>query len=110
MPRSVCGAAPEVDARSLAAWIERGERGKRPDATLYERRRERNAAQLTIEALERALDEALEERLRYVERHRGKLLADAQKDVDACRARLLAQVRELPVLRQALLDARDVLT
>jgi len=102
--------APEADARSLAAWIAGGERGKRPEATLYERQRERDAAQLTLDALQRTLDEALEERLRYVERHRDKMLADAQKDVEARRARLLAHVQELPALRQELLDARDLLT
>jgi hypothetical protein len=37
-------AAPDVDARSLQAWIEGGERGKRPEATVYERQRERDAA------------------------------------------------------------------
>ncbi len=102
--------APEADARSLAAWIAGGERGKRPEATLYERQRERDAAQLTIDALQRTLDELLEERLQYVERHRDKMLADAQKDVEARRARLLAHVQELPALRQELLDARDLLT
>jgi hypothetical protein len=103
-------AAPEADARSLAAWIAGGERGKRPEATLYERQRERDAAQLTVDALQRTLDEALEERLRYVERHRGTMLSDARKDVEARRARLLAYLQELPALRQELLDARDVLT
>jgi hypothetical protein len=73
--------APEADARSLAAWIAGGERGKRPEATVYERQRELDAAQLTLEALQRTLDEALEERVQYVERHRETMLADAQKDV-----------------------------
>ena len=102
--------APEADARSLAAWLADGERGKRPEATLYERQRERDAAELTLDALQRTLDEALEERLRYVKRHRDKMLSDARKDVEATRGRLLAHVRELPALRQELLDARDILT
>ena len=102
-------AAPEVDARSLAAWMAGGERGKRPEATLYERQRERDAARLMLEATQRTLDEALEERLHYVERHREKMLADARKDVEARRERLLAHVRAFPALRDELLDAREVL-
>ena len=100
--------APEEDARTLADWLAAGERGRRPEATLYERQRERDAARLHIEALQRTLDEALEERLRYVERNRDKMLEDARKDVDAARARLLAHVAELPALRADLLDARDL--
>ena len=37
------------------------------------------------------------------------MLADARKDVEARRERLLAHVRELPALRDELLDAREVL-
>ncbi len=65
---------------------------------------------LTLDALQRTLDETLEERLQYVERHREKMLADAQKDVEDARERLLAHVRALPALRQELLDARDLLS
>lgn len=102
--------APEIDARTLADWIAGGERGKRPEATLYERQRELDAAQLTLDALQRTRDEALEERLRYVERHRDKMLSDARKDVEARRERLLAHVRALPELRDGLLEARETLT
>ena len=59
--------------------------------------------------MQRTLDAALDERLRYVERHREKMLPDARKDVEARRERLLAHVRELPALRDELLDARKVL-
>jgi hypothetical protein len=52
----------------------------------------------------------LEDRFQYVQRYRKKLLADAQKDIEGDRARLVAHVRELPALRQKLLDARDLLT
>ena len=102
--------APEIDAQSLAAWYAGGERGKRPSATLYERQRERDAAQLTLDALQRTLDEALEERLRYVERNRDKMVADALKDVEAERRALLSHVRALPELRDRLLAARETLT
>ena len=102
--------APDIDARTLADWIAAGERGKRPDATLYERQRERDAASLTIEARQRTLDEALEERLGYVEKHREAMLRDARADVEAARDRLRRHVEQLPALRQDLLDARDLLS
>ena len=103
-------AAAADDAATLAKWIASGERGKRPEAVLYERQRDADATRLTAEALQRTLDEALEERLQYVQRHREKMLAEARADVEQARADLLAHVQELPALRQRLLDARDVLT
>ena len=75
----------------------------------YQRQRERDAAQLTLDALQRTLDEVLEERLQSVARHRVKML-DAQKDLEGRPARLLAHVQGLSALRQELLDARDLLT
>ncbi len=101
--------APEQDAKSLAAWLAAGERGKRPEATLYERERERDAARLLVEAVQTQVDEALERRLRHVERHRPKMLEDARTDVDAARAKLVAKVAELPPLREDLLAARETL-
>jgi uncharacterized membrane protein YqiK len=101
--------APDEDARSLAAWMRDGKRGKRPEATLYERQRERDAARLHLEALQRTLDDALEERVAYVERHRDKLLADARRDLEAAHRQLYEHVRGLPVLRDDLLTAREAL-
>ena len=84
--------APQEDARSLAASIAGGERGSGP------RRRCMSASAsatppLSLDALQRTLDAALEERLRYVERHRDTMLSDARKDVDATGARLVAMCR-----------------
>ena len=101
--------APEVDARTLADWYASGERGKRPEATLYERQRERDAANLTIEARQRTLDAAIEERFQYIEKHREKMLADARNDVEAKHEQTLAHVRAIPALRQELVEARETL-
>ncbi len=44
--------APEDDARALADWLTRGEKGERPPASVYERQRDRDAAKLIVEAAE----------------------------------------------------------
>ena len=86
-----------------------GNVAKRPEATLYERQRERDAANLTIEARQRTLDAAIEERFHYIERHREKTLADARNDVEAKVEQTLAHVRAIPALRQELVEARETL-
>ena len=101
--------APADDARTLAEWLSGGERGERPAPVLYECERERDAARLIVEAASLRLDEALAERLHYVEKHRAKMLEDARRDVEAARDRLLAHARALPELRTDLLAARETL-
>jgi hypothetical protein len=81
-------AAPDHDARTLADWLAAGQRGERPVATVYERTRERDAAQLNIDAIAVELDRALERRVKHVERHRKNMLADARRDVTDAQQRL----------------------
>jgi hypothetical protein len=100
---------PDDDARTLAKWLADGEKGERPQATIYERERERDAARLLLEAVTIELDEAINRRVLHVERHRPKMIADVRQDLDAAHAALLAHVRELPALRQALVDCRETL-
>jgi chromosome segregation ATPase len=101
--------APDKDAKTLAAWLAAGEKGKRPQATVYEREGERDAARLLVEAVQLEIYQALERRLRHVERHRRKMLEDARRDVEEARRTLLAKVAELPALRDELLGARETL-
>jgi hypothetical protein len=100
-------AAPAVDARTLAAWIQAGERGKPPASTVADRERERDAARLIVEALQLEVDRALEERREHIERHRDRMVKDAQKDVEDARERLAAHISQLPELRETLLAARE---
>jgi hypothetical protein len=102
-------AAPAADAQALADWIAGGERGERPDSTLYERERERDAARLLVEATQLEHDRVLERRLRFVEKNRKKMMADARSDVERARARLVAKANELPALREDLVAARELL-
>ena len=102
-------AAPQWDAQTLAAWIQAGERGKRPIATVPERERERDAARLIVEALQLEVDRALEERREHIERHRDRMVKDARRDVEGARERLSAHISQLPELRETLLEARELL-
>ena len=99
--------APNVDAQTLAAWLADGEKGERPAATLYERQRERDAAQLFVEAVDVEFDQALERRLRYVEKNREKMSADARKDVERASTQLREVVNQLPAVREQLFEARE---
>jgi hypothetical protein len=99
--------APSVDAQTLAAWLTEGEQGERPAATVYERTRDRDAAQVLVEAVGLELDQALEKRLRFVEKNRKKMLAEARRDADQACRRLQEAVNHLPALREELLAARE---
>ena len=101
------GAAPDADARTLAVWIAAGEKGRRPAPTVAEKERERDAARLIAEALQLEADRALEERREHIERHRGRMVKDARRDVEDAQARLAAHISQLPELRETLLAARD---
>jgi len=100
--------APDHDARTLAKWIAGGEKNKRPAASLYERERERDAARLLSEAVTLELDEALRRRKEHIEDNRKKMVEDATGELEAAVGELRAAARALPALRQAALEARDV--
>jgi len=101
--------APDDDARALADWLARGEKGARPPASVYERQRDRDAAKLLVEAAMLELDRALERRLQHIEGNRKKMLQDVRRDVADARQRLHEHARALPALRQELLDARETM-
>ncbi|MBA2641520.1 MAG: hypothetical protein H0U82_01170 [Actinobacteria bacterium] len=101
--------APERDAETLAAWIAGDERGERPASTAYERQRERDAARLLVEAVTIELDRALERGQSYIEHHRRKMIADARGGLDEKVGKLEAASRQLLALREAALEAREVL-
>ncbi len=77
--------APEDDARALADWLTRGEKGERPPASVYERQRDPDAAKLLVEAALIEVDRALERRLGHIEDNRAKMVEDARRDVDDAR-------------------------
>jgi len=101
--------APNHDARTLAAWIAAGEKGDRPAATVYERERDRDAARLLVEAVTIELDQALETRQRHIEDNRAGMVKDARGELDEKVGKLEAASQQLLALRQAALEAREVL-
>ncbi|MBA2360786.1 MAG: hypothetical protein H0V79_07645 [Actinobacteria bacterium] len=101
--------APAHDAQTLADWLASGRPGRRPEASVYERGRERDAARLLVEAKVVELDKALQRRVEHVERHRWKMLDDARRDVVEAQERLIEKLAELPALREELLASRETL-
>ena len=101
--------APNVDAQTLAAWLADGEKGERPAATLYERQRDRDAAQIYLDACGVELDEKLETRLEFITKHRKRMLEDIRRDADKSVRNLRDAVNQLPGLRQELLDHREAI-
>jgi len=100
--------APELDAQTLAKWIAAGEKNKRPAASLYERERERDASRLLSEACTIELDRALERRKEHILGSRAKMVADARGELDEKVGKLEAASRQLLALREAALEAREV--
>ncbi len=100
--------APDHDARTLAKWIAGGEKNKRPAASLYERERERDAARLLSEAVTLELAQALETRKQHIEDNRAGMVKDATAELDDAVGKLRAASQALAALRQAALQARDV--
>ena len=98
--------APQDDARSLAEWIAAGEKGERPAASVYERERDRDAAELLVNAVRLELDGALRRRVDHVERHREKLTREAQDAVNTAHANYAAALAALTEARSELVDAR----
>lgn len=81
-------------------------RGKRPEPTLYERERERNAAKLLVEAAALEIDRALERRLQHIETNRPSMFKEAQKALGEAEARIVEHLRAAPARREAALAAR----
>lgn len=98
--------APERDARRLADWIASGESGKRPspsapdlDCRIEEAGRERDA-------LARAAADVLEEKLSYVEKHRKRLVREADSQVEKTARRYEQVIGELAAVRAELAAVR----
>jgi hypothetical protein len=102
-------AAPNDDAQTLAGWLAGGEKGERPEASLYERQRDRDAAQILVDACGVELDSKLAERQKFIEQHRSQMIADVRRDADKAERTMQEAVSRLPALRQELIDCREAL-
>jgi hypothetical protein len=103
------GDAFNHDRQQLAAWVEAGERGDPPAATAPPLEREREQTRLLIEAAIAATESVYDERVRYVERHRGRMAKQARAEVEDARGRYLHLIGELRNARADLLDVAHAL-
>ncbi len=99
--------APALDAERLAAWELDDRRGPRPEPELPAIREAIQRGQEDHAGLSRAIDRVLADKLAHVERHRRRLVDDAERDVEEAHARLTALFGELERARQDLADARQ---
>lgn len=100
-------AAPERDARARAAWIAAGERGGKPDPSGPELDRRSEDLERERDGLRAAADAVLAEKAGFVEKHRGRLVRDADAHVTKLRGRYERLVADLATTRTALLEARS---
>jgi hypothetical protein len=98
--------APDLDAERLAGWLANGERGPRPAATAAAAAERVAELERERAAVDRLVVVALEEKTRYVERHRGRLVRVAEEHVEELRERARSLIDELAALRDDIADAR----
>lgn len=98
--------APEHDARTLAEWLAGGEKGKRPEPTAPALDRQIEELERERDALVRAADDVLAEKAAFVERHRKRLVRDADSDANGLREAYEARIAELAKVRDKLAATR----
>jgi len=100
-------AAPDADARALVEWYADGERGTRPDPTGPELDRRIAELERERDGLRAAADGVLAEKAAYVEKHRARLVKDADKYVAKLRESFEQRIDELARMRPELIEARS---
>jgi hypothetical protein len=94
------------DAERAAAWLEAGQRGDRPRASVPDLRDELDQIEADAQAMDGVIDKVLAEKVEHVERHRPKLSREARSDTDAAHARYVTAAKQLAQARAKLLEAR----
>lgn len=100
--------APTTTAQALAAWELSGQQGERPAPHAPTLEAQLVDVEATRDGLEAAVDELLERKAAFVERHRDRLVADADREVDAAYQHMVALVDELQGAREELVTRRSV--
>lgn len=98
--------APEHDAAAMADWIARGEKGRRPEPTAPRLDEAIAEAERRLAGFEAAAAEALEQKVRYVQKHRKRLAREADAQVEATRQRYRQAVAEAEAARDELVETR----
>ncbi len=99
--------APAADTDALATWIASGERGPRPEATATGIEDQVTRAEADYSALTRATEAVLAEKATYVERHRVKLVQQADRSTEAAHRRVNELIDQLAAAREELADQRQ---
>ena len=99
-------AAPALDADRLATWQLDGEHGPRPEPELPTIREEIRERQEDWEALTRATERVLVDKAEFVEKHRGRLIKEADGHADDAHARYLDLIDQLADARVDLFQLR----
>jgi hypothetical protein len=95
-------AAPAAHSAALAAWIADGEKGPRPESELPKIKQEIEERQADYDALKVVVGRALDEKVAFVQKHRPRLVREADKHVERTYEHLLALVDELLQVREQL--------
>jgi len=99
-------AAPEADARAHAHWIAAGERGDAPASSRPELDARIEELEIERDGLLAAAGQVLEQKVSHIQKHRKRLVRDADAQTAKLRERAEQLVAELAATRTALLEAR----
>lgn len=100
-------AAPEADTRRRAEWIAAGEKGDAPASIRLELDRRIEELERDRDGLLAAADAVVEEKATHVERHRKRLVRDADAHVTELRKRYEQLVEQLGETRGELIASRQ---
>ena len=100
------GADPEHEQK-LAQWFAGGKRGLRPPNRRPELKEQIAALQHESPALQMVRDKLFEERVRFVQKHRRRLVKDAERAKHKARNRIVAALAELAQARQELVECQQ---
>lgn len=98
--------APNVDAEQLATWELDGRKGPRPQSSRPAIEAQIDEAETEVDGLEIAVGRELAAKAAYVEKHRPRLVKDADKATAEAHERAIALVDELAAARTALVELR----
>jgi len=100
--------APAQDTEALAGWERSGRRGARPEPSQPKFEAELKRCQDDLYALHAAIDKVSAERVAHVEKHRSRLVREAEEAAEKAHERAVHALDEVAEAREALVQARRV--
>jgi len=99
--------APAADRDALADWLATGEKGARPEASTLKIEEEIATLEADFDGFTRATEAVLAEKATHVERHRVKLVREADRSTEAAHRRVVDLIDQLAAAREQLADHRE---